>query len=289
MPSDTFRFCRKFLGVILSLSLSMISQRLQALKHKWTYRETISPKNVVVLGGSFCGLFLAKRFMETLPTGYRVVLIEKNSHFNYSFNFPRFSVMPGYEHQAFVPYKGFPQRAPAGIFKHIHGIATKITNDVIYLESGDKIEYKYLAVATGSSQTPPAKVVSSEKAKACSEMRAFQERIKAAKKIAVIGGGAVGIEMASDIKSFYRENDVTPFHSRHQLLPHFGRRLHDHVVEAFKKLGIAIVFRQRPQILPGFDGSSFSLLFGDGRTEEFDLIVCDLHSDGNILSILTFP
>jgi hypothetical protein len=32
MPSDTFRFCPKFLGVILGLSLSMISQRLQALK-----------------------------------------------------------------------------------------------------------------------------------------------------------------------------------------------------------------------------------------------------------------
>jgi apoptosis-inducing factor 2 len=214
MPSDTFRFCRKFLGVILGLSLSMIAQRLQALKHKWTYKETSSPKNVVVLGGSFCGLVLAKKLMETLPTGYRIVLIEKNSHFNYSFNFPRFSVMPGYEHQAFVPYDGVSRGAPAGIFKHIHGIATKITNDVVLLESGEKIEYSYLAVVTGSSQTPPAKVVATEKPEACSEMRTFQERIKAAKKIAVIGGGAVGIEMASDIKSVYPKTDVTLVHSR---------------------------------------------------------------------------
>jgi apoptosis-inducing factor 2 len=45
-------------------------------------------------------------------------------------------------------------------------------------------------------------------------MRTFQERIKAAKKIAVIGGGAVGIEMASDIKSVYPKTDVTLVHSR---------------------------------------------------------------------------
>jgi NADH dehydrogenase FAD-containing subunit len=259
--------------VILGLSLSMISPRLQALKHKWTYEETISPKNVVVLGGSFCGLFLAKRLMKTLPTGYRVVLIEKNSHFSYSFNFPRFSVTPGYEHEAFVPYDKFSRGAPAGIFKNIHGIATKITNDVIYLESGDKIEYTYLAVATGSSQTPPAKVVSSEKAGACSEMRAFQEKIKSAQKIAVVGGGVDGIEMASDVNSFYPEKEVTLVHSRKQLLPHFGPRLHDHVVEAFKTLEIKIWFQERPQVLPGINSTLSSLRFNDGRTEEFDLIV----------------
>ena len=273
MSSDTFKFYRKFLTVFLGLSLSFISQRLRALKHKWTYKETSSPKNVIVLGGSFCGLFLAKRLTETLPTGYRVVLIEKNSHFNYSFNFPRFSVMPGYEHQAFVPYDGLARGAPAGIVKHVRGIATKITNNAIHLQSGEKIEYEYLAVATGSSQTPPAKVVASEKAEACSEMRAFQDRIKSAKKIAVIGGGAVGIEMASDIKSFYPEKHVTLIHSRSQLLPHFGPRLHEHVVEAFGKLGIEIIFQKRPQIMSATENSSPLLLFHDGRSEEFDLIV----------------
>jgi apoptosis-inducing factor 2 len=213
--------------------------------------------------------------MEILPTRYRVVLVEKNSHFNYSFNFPRFLVMSGYEHQAFVPHDRFSRGAPAGIFKHIHGIATKITDDVIYLESGDKIEYTYLAVATGSLQTSSAKVVSSENAEACSGMRAFQERIKSAKKITVIGGGAVGIEMASDIKSFYPEKDITLVHSRDQLLLHFGPILHEHVVEAFNKLGIEIIFQERPQTLPGIDSTSPSLLFSDGRTEEFDLIVGD--------------
>jgi len=183
--------------------------------------------------------------------------------------------MPGYEHQTLAPYDEFSRGAPAGIFKHIHGIATKITNDVIYLASAEKIEYTYLAIATGPSQTPPAKVVSSEKAEACFEMRAFQENIKSARKITVIGGGAVGIKMASDIKSFYPEKEVTLVHSRNQLLPHFGPRLHDHVVEAFKKLEIKIWRQERPQVLLGINSTLSSLRFSSSRAEEFDPIVGD--------------
>lgn len=35
-----------------------------------------------------------------------------------------------------------------------------------------------------------------------------------AKNIAVIGGGAVGVELATDIKSYYPEKSVTLVHSR---------------------------------------------------------------------------
>jgi hypothetical protein len=65
---------------------------------------------------------------------------------------------------------------------------------------------------------------------------------------------------------------ITLVHSRDQLLLHFGPRLHEHVVEAFNKLGIEIIFQERPQTLPGIDSTSPSLLFSDGRTEEFDQI-----------------
>jgi NADH dehydrogenase FAD-containing subunit len=116
-------------------------------------------------------------------------------------------------------------------------------------------------------------VVASEKAGVCSEMRGFQDMIKSVKKTAVIGGGAVGIEMSSDIKSFYPEKHVTLVHSRSQILPHFGLRLHEHVVEAFEKLGIEIIFQERPQIQPATVDSKSSLLFGDGGTKGFDLIV----------------
>jgi NADH dehydrogenase FAD-containing subunit len=50
---------------------------------------------IVIIGGSFTGVQLSKILVDSLPTGYRVLLIERNSHLNYSFNFPRYSVSKG--------------------------------------------------------------------------------------------------------------------------------------------------------------------------------------------------
>lgn len=277
MPSDKLQFYGKIIRFIVPYAITRLYQRFQALSHRWTYKNAPSAKNVVVLGASFSGVQLAKRLSETLPTGYRVVMIEKNSHFNYSFNFPRYSVVSGKERQAFIPYDGIARDAPNGIFRHVRDTATLITQDQVHLASGEKIDYAYLAIATGSWQALPAKVTATDSGKACAELRTVQEKIKSAIKVAVVGGGAVGIELAADIKSFYPEKHVTLVHSRGQLLNNFGPRLHEFVLNVFRKQAIETILGERPQILPGVaedrNSTNGELRFADGRVEEFDLIV----------------
>lgn len=64
---------------------------------------------------------------------------------------------------------------------------------------------------------------------ACKEMQGVQESIQAAQRIAVVNGGAVGVALAADIKSFYPEKDVTIVHSRERLLSRFRPTLHEYV------------------------------------------------------------
>jgi NADH dehydrogenase FAD-containing subunit len=99
-------------------------------------RNTPNAKNVVVLGGSFAGIELVNRLVETLPTGYKAVWIEKNSHLNYSFNFPRFSVLPGHEQTAFIPYDGIARGAPTGIFSRVQDRVIGLTENQVLLASG---------------------------------------------------------------------------------------------------------------------------------------------------------
>lgn len=68
-------------------------------EHRWTYRLVESPKNFIVIGGSFTSLRLATRLDHTSPTGNRVILIEKNSHFNFSFNFRGSRCFVGVKHE----------------------------------------------------------------------------------------------------------------------------------------------------------------------------------------------
>jgi NADH dehydrogenase FAD-containing subunit len=277
MVSDLLKVFCKVLKYFLPFSIQLLRQRFQAIVHQWTYKQVKSPKNVIVIGGSFTGLQLATRLGHTLSTGYRVILIEKNSHFNFSFNFPRYSVLRGHEARAFIPYDATGKDLPPGIFKITQGIVTSVEEDFVQLDTGERISYSYLAIASGSSQPLPAKVTSSNKAEACKELQSVQEYIKAADTIAIIGGGAVGVEIATDIKSYYPEKQVTIVHSRPQLLPHFGPRLHDYVSEKIANMGIRLELGERPH-LPYEKESSQGLItdstlsFSTGE-QHFDLIV----------------
>jgi pyruvate/2-oxoglutarate dehydrogenase complex dihydrolipoamide dehydrogenase (E3) component len=271
MANDKLRLFRKFIVVLVKYGITLLYQRVQAIAHRWTYRDVPSPKNVVVLGGSFAGVSLAKRLTETLPTGYRVVLVEKNSHFNYLFNFPRYSVLQGHEQKAFVPYAGLAKDAPKGIFELVQDLATNIGDGEVELKSGDRITFEYLAIATGTTQNPPAQVRSTEKEDGCRELEEIQAKIKAAKNIAIVGGGPVGVQLAADIQTFYEDKRVVLLHSRSQLLPSFGKRLHEYVVGKLTELGVKVILEERPQ-LPSAP-EAMSLQFKDSKSENFDLVV----------------
>jgi NADH dehydrogenase FAD-containing subunit len=277
MVSDLLKVFGKVLKYFFPLSIQLLRQKFQAIVHQWTYKQVKSPKNVIVIGGSFTGLQLATRLGHTLPTGYRVVLIEKNSHFNFSFNFPRYSVLRGHEARAFIPYDASGKDFPPGIFQITHVIVTSVEEDFVQLDTGERISYNYLAIASGSSQPLPAKVASSNKAEACEELRSVQESIKTADTVAIIGGGAVGVEIATDIKSYYPEKQVTIVHSRPQLLPHFGPRLHDYISEKIANMGIRLELGERPRLpyekeSPQGLITDSTLSFSTGE-QHFDLIV----------------
>ncbi|KAE9380356.1 putative amid-like NADH oxidoreductase [Stipitochalara longipes BDJ] len=273
MPSDKFRLFARYLPVLLKYALKFFYQRLHSVLHRQTYRSLPSPQNVLVIGGSFTGVWLARRLTESLPSGYKVILIEKNSHFNYLFNFPRYSVLQGHEQQAFIPYQGLFKNAPEGIFEQITDEVTRVRDGEVELRSGKRVPYAYLAIATGATQPPPAKLLATRKGEVCAELRVLQLRIEKADRIAVVGGGAVGVQLSADIKSFYADKKVVLIHSREQLLSSFGVRLHEHVVGKLAALGVEVLLGERPPV-PG-DGywESAELTFEDERSEMFDLVI----------------
>lgn len=278
MSWDKIYLFKAVLTFLVPYTFKALRQKISAIIHKRTYKSLppLSCKNVVVIGGSFAGVEIVKKLVHSLPTGYRCILIEKNSHLNYLFAFPRNSVISGYEKFSFIPYGGIAKGAPEGIFEHVQGEAVGISTDRISLTNGDSIPYSYLVIATGTSSLPPSKVSSTEREKGIAELKGMQSKISKAKKIAVIGGGAVGVQLSSDIKSFFPEKDVALIHSRNQLMPTFGKRLHNHALKVLTEdLGVAVLLGERPEIPP--EGGRLKLL--NGKDDEFDLIVsqiCDV-------------
>lgn len=261
-------FYVKALRAMLGLRLTRAVQQVQAASHRRTYKQTENAKNVVIIGGSYAGIWLARRLSETLPTGYRAILVERNSHFNHLFAFPRYSVVPGTEDRAFIPYDNISEYGPPGILQHVQGSAASISPTQVRLASGETIDYAYLAIATGSWQPPPSKAASAEKEGACAELQGSQRRIQDASRIAIVGGGPVGVQVATDIASYFPDKNVTLIHSRQQLLPNFGPKLHANVVQAMSRLNIDLILGERPQF-----GDGGVLSFASGRKSQYDLVV----------------
>lgn len=277
---DVLKFLKFSFPFLFSYGLKRLAQRIGALLHAIRYTPGTSPKNVVVIGGSFAGISLARRLCGSLPSGYKVILVEKNTHFHYPFVFPRYSVVRGHEPKAFIPYDeilyGGRGGVPGGIFERRCGTVSEVTRDSVRLASGEVIAFEFLAIATGTSSPRPSKLVSQDKHGACEELRGLQERIGGAESIAVVGGGAVGVELATDIKGWYPEKDVTLVHSRNRLLHAYGPRLHDRVMEEMEKLGIKVRLGQRPQVQIEDGekaGANATLVFPDGQVDRFGLVV----------------
>lgn len=75
-------------------------------------------------------------------------------------------------------------------------------SDRVVLSDGQEVPYDYLVLATGKKWGEPNDVPD-YRAAAIEQMKIYRDRVAAAKEILVIGGGAVGIEIAGEIVGTY--------------------------------------------------------------------------------------
>ncbi|KAH7183587.1 uncharacterized protein B0J16DRAFT_290217 [Fusarium flagelliforme] len=260
---------------VLSFITRLTVQKGQAIVHRHIYRLTSVPHNVIVVGGSFAGALLAQRLTHTLPSSYRVILIEKHSHFNHAFGFPRNAVFSGREHHAFISYENLAKGAPDGIFQQVRDEVTDVTESHVNTAGGASLPYDYLIIATGAAQPPPGRLFARTKEDGIEELKGFQQRIGKADRVAVIGGGAVGVELVTEIREKYPEKKVTLIHSRQHLLPRFGPRLHDHVLKTLEKHDIEVLLGERPAY-PSDAGQHVqetNLPLASGEIRTWDLVI----------------
>ncbi|PWN50476.1 FAD/NAD(P)-binding domain-containing protein [Violaceomyces palustris] len=252
---------------------------------------------VAVVGGSYVGLRFAKSLAASLPQTHKVVIVENNTHFNHLFTFPRFAVLPrGGEEKAFVPYSNVFDECPPGSGRVIQAKALSIhanekANEPGYLqldkevdldgEKVDRIPFDYLALATGTRLQVPWSMPSNDKTTGVKTLRETQDRVAKAKKIVIVGGGAVGVQVAFDISQLYQLGDdkvVTLVHSRDLIMNKFHPDLHKLVSTRLAEGGVQTKLGARVSLpasgYPDFKpGQFFKVELQNGDSIEGDLVL----------------
>ncbi|TPX19127.1 uncharacterized protein E0L32_011200 [Thyridium curvatum] len=213
------------------------------------------PRNIVIVGAAFAGYHAARLLTSTLPkdSPYRVVVVEPNSHFNFTWVLPRFCVVDGHEHKAFIPYGGGLPGAggKSDIGKPVKWIRDRVVSvgkkTVKLRDSGEELPYEFLIIATGSSVKDglPSRVGSEDKASGVELLRGMQRKIRDAKKVVVVGGGAAGVELATDAADKYPDKKIVLVHSRHAVMQRFGAGLQKGAAENLKRLGVEVILEDR--------------------------------------------
>ena len=247
-----------------------------------------SLKHIVVIGGSYVGVKAAQELATALAGRFRVLLVEKNSHFQHLFAFPRFAVVNGVDtHKSFIPFTpGVFAACPPGSGSVVQAKVNSLTKSTIRLDRKvlldgqkvDSIPYSYLVLATGTKLAAPSTLPGSEKLEGTAYLRKHAEKVMDSKQIVIIGGGAVGVQMATDIKELYPEKSVTLVHSRQHVMNKFDSRFHDLIAERCQELGITMALGARVKLpAEGYptDGSQFNVELHNGTLIPADFaIVC---------------
>jgi NADH dehydrogenase FAD-containing subunit len=188
---------------------------------------------VVVVGGGYGGIVAAQGLDDVAD----VVLVEPKDAFVHNVAALRALVDPSWLEQIFLPYDRLLEHGTV-----VQDRAVEVAPGRVKLASGEEIPADYVVLASGTTYPFPAKSDVDDTADAHAKYRAAYEQLEAAERVALLGVGAVGIELAGEIKAVWPEKHVAIVDPATDVLaPRFSQELRDELRHQLEALGVELV------------------------------------------------
>ena len=177
-------------------------------------------KRVVIVGGGYAGTLLAR----ALDPIAEVVLVEPKAAFVHNVAAIRAVVDPAWLDKLILPYDHLLKRG-----RVLRDRVIAIEREGVRLAANGSLEGDILVVATGSKYAQPFKASGDSISDFRSALLDAHEKLKAARSVAIVGAGAVGIELAGEIATGMSGKRIDLVSATAVLFPNFtaalGRRL----------------------------------------------------------------
>mmetsp|Transcript_84632 Transcript_84632/g.149889 ORF Transcript_84632/g.149889 Transcript_84632/m.149889 type:complete len:547 (+) Transcript_84632:46-1686(+) len=229
--------------------------------------QPVNRKTVVIVGGSFGGLTALKHLAD--DPGFRVVLIDQREYFEYTPGVLRLFCDPSL-------FSTMARPTPPGTHKFLLGTVTNVADDHVVVACRDgrtqQVDFDYLVLAVGADYSKPVTPSAQEHTLAARAATWQKEaaKVQAAGSILVLGGGAVGAELAAEIICHFPQKRVTIVDAYQNLLPLFPRKTGIYAEQWFRDHGVELVLGE---MLEKWDESSCTTK--SGRVLQADLVyVC---------------
>jgi apoptosis-inducing factor 2 len=201
-------------------------------------------KRVIIAGGGYAGTALA-RALDKLA---EVQLVDARDRFVHNVAAIRSVVDPSLLDRIVIPYDRLLRRG--GVRQ---GLVSDASSNGVTLANGDHIDGDIIVVATGSHYANPFKPQGESTQAFVDGVRAAHSALKNANAIAIVGGGAVGTELAGEISSAYPGKAVTLVSGSSSLVPGYSNKLADTLAAQLRNKGVSLRFSHRVEGLAAVD------------------------------------
>lgn len=219
--------------------------------------------HIVVVGAGYAGIAIA-RTVYHLDASINLTIICPSDLFIPPPSTPRLAV----ENDLIeVAAKPISQLLDGIKYDHIKGYATGLepSKSKITVDDTRVVSYDYLIIASGTRASAAYKLLDPQET--VNALKHISQVVKTGKSIAVVGGGATGVETASEIKYANSLLNVDIYTSNNQLTPFFHPRRIEGVESKVASIGVKVI---RGVTIDHFNDTRVTI---DGDVTEYDLVI----------------
>ncbi|MFV0335481.1 MAG: NAD(P)/FAD-dependent oxidoreductase [Tropicimonas sp.] len=237
-------------------------------------------KRVVIVGGGYVGAELAR----ALERRADVTLVEQREAFCHAPALIRATISPDLLERALLPYDRLLERGNV-----VRARAISVDGAGVTLADGRRLAADIIVIATGSTHGRAFKARGQSVEGLRGASRALHEAVTQATEIAIVGGGALGVELAGEIRAARPRKRVTLI-SDTPLLHGYPPRLGRDLARRLDALGVDCITGARAVELPGgAEPFAGPVTLEDGRVIAADLTIPALGSTPSTTLLETLP
>jgi NADH dehydrogenase FAD-containing subunit len=201
-------------------------------------------KRVIVVGGGYAGTALAR----ALDKVAEVQLVHARDRFEHNVAAIRGAVDPSLLDRILIPYDRLLHRGSVR-----QSIVNGASSNGVRLTDGEHIECDIVVVATGSHYASPFKPQGDSTQAFAESLRTAHSNLMSANSVAIVGGGAVGTELAGEISSAYPGKVVTLVSGSPSLMQGYSDKLAGTLAAQLRSKGVSLRFNRRVENLVAHD------------------------------------
>ncbi|KAK6459723.1 uncharacterized protein RJT20DRAFT_144053 [Scheffersomyces xylosifermentans] len=241
---------------------------------------TNSPKEVIIVGGSFAGILAAKALLGSKKNVHdlklNITLISPSEYAFFNIASPRVVFEQDKLDAVVFDLQKTLQKYAKNTSHTVSFIKGSVEHadleeQTVLVSNGTTLKYDNIIIASGTRSVNPAFKLDNHNDidYTIDSIKKLGEQINIAKSIAVIGGGATGVEFVAEIAFNYgKEKDITLFTGSSYPIPNLNKSYGDKATKKLEALNVKVVNNKRAKSY-----TDTTIEFNNGIVENFDLVI----------------